>query len=133
MARPPARDLTDRELDVMHVFWDRGEAALPEVHAALAEGGHSLAYTTVATVAKILVEKGYLTQTGETRPFRYAPARGFEEVSGSMLGGLLDRVFGGSRELLLTRLMEQKRLTKKERAVLEEFLSDDASKRRGGR
>ena len=122
MPRPPAPDLTGRELDVMHVFWDRGESNVREVREAVAEAGHALAYTTVGTLVKILVEKGYLTQTRAERPYAYEPARTFEDVSGSMLKDLLSRVFGGSRELLLTRLMEQKRLTKAERKTLEDLL-----------
>ena len=122
MARPPAKDLTDRELEVMHAFWEAGEANVQGVRDALAAGGRELAYTTVATLTKILLEKGYLRQTRSVRPFAYEPARTFEEVSRSMLGDLLNRVFGGSRELLLTRLMEQKRLTKAERKALEDLL-----------
>jgi predicted transcriptional regulator len=45
-------------------------------------------------------------------------------VSGRLLGDLVDRVFDGSRELLLTRLLEQKRLTAKERAFLQQLLSE---------
>ena len=122
MARPAAKDLTGRELDVMHVFWTAGEANVQDVRDTLAADGRELAYTTVATLTKILLDKGYLKQTRSVRPFSYRPARTFEEVSGSMLGDVLDRVFGGSRELLLTRLMEQKRLTDAERTLLEKAL-----------
>ena len=60
----------------------------------------------------------------EERPFRYRPARTYEEVSGRLLGEVLERVFRGSREQLLVRLMEQKRLTPRERALLEEVLRE---------
>ena len=52
------------------------------------------------------------------------PTRSFEEVSGSMLGDLMQRVFGGSREQLLVRLLDRKKLTKKERDVLQSFLRE---------
>jgi predicted transcriptional regulator len=128
MARPPARELTERELQVMHAFWGRGEGAAPatvaEVRDALAEAGLDLAYTTVATLVRILAEKGFLSQTNDERPFAYRPARTYEEVSRRLLGEVVDRVFRGSRELLLVRLMEQQRLSARERELLREALAE---------
>ncbi len=122
MARPPAKELTERELEVMHVFWKRGEQTAAEVREVLAEGGLDRAYTTVATLIRILTEKGFLQPTNAERPFRYRASRTYEEVSRRMLGDVLDRVFRGSREQLLVRLMEQKRLTEAERTLLDEIL-----------
>jgi BlaI family transcriptional regulator, penicillinase repressor len=122
MARPPADELTGRELEVMHVFWALGEATVAEVRDSLARSGPDLAYTTVATLVRIVAEKGFVTQVNEERPFRYRPARSYEEVSGRLLGDVLKRVFRGSREQLLVRLMEEGRLSARERAVLEQIL-----------
>ncbi len=124
MARPPARELTERELDVMHVFWKRGESTVADIRDALAEAGRDLAYTTVATLVRILCEKGFLKQTNDERPFRFQPLRSHEEVSRSLLGDLVDRVFRGSREQLLVTLMEQKKLSTQERAILEQILKE---------
>ena len=125
MGRPPARGLTQRELEVMHVFWSCGESAVAEVRDHLSRSGRNLAYTTVATLIRILSNKGFLQQTTDERPFLYRPVRSFEEVSGTILGDLVQRVFGGSREQLLLRLLEQKRLTAEERAVLEAVLREN--------
>ena len=122
MARPPAKELTERELEVMHVLWNRGESTVAEVRDALAAAGLDRAYTTIATLVRILTDKQFLIQTNEERPFSYRPARSYEEVSQKLLGELIERVFRGSRELLLVRLMEQKTLTPKERDLLEEIL-----------
>jgi predicted transcriptional regulator len=124
MARPPARDLTDRELEVMHVFWKTGEATAAEARDRLAAAGLDRAYTTVATLVRILHEKGFLEATNAERPFRYRPVRSYEEVSGRLLGDVLQRVFRGSREQLLVRLVEQRKFTARERAVLEEVLKE---------
>lgn len=126
MARPPAKELTERELEVMHEFWNRGESTVAEVRDALAAAGLDRAYTTVATLVRILSDKGYLDQTNDERPFRYRPARSYEDVSRKLLGEVLDRVFRGSREQLLVRLMEQKSLTAKERALLQDILRRQA-------
>lgn len=128
MARPPAKELTERELDVMHVFWSRGESTVAEIREQLAAEGRELAYTTVATLVRILCEKQFLLQTNEERPFTFRPARSFQDVSGSLLKDLLVRVFGGSRETLLLRLLEQRRLTARERAMLETILDEERGK-----
>lgn len=124
MARPPAKELTERELEVMHVFWRLGETGIAEVRDDLATNGRDLAYTTVATLVRILEEKGFLELTHSERPFRYQPVKTFEEVSGNLLSDLMQRVFDGSREQLLIRLMDQKKLTAKERQFLESLLKE---------
>ena len=76
MARPRVKELTQRELEIMHVFWRHGEQSAAGVRERLAaDGGPDLAYTTVATLVRILVDKGYLRQTNHQRPFAYRPLR----------------------------------------------------------
>jgi BlaI family penicillinase repressor len=127
MARPKATELTERELEIMHVFWKQGELTASEVREALAQAGRDLAYTTVATLVRILTEKGFVRQTNEERPFRYLPVRSFDDVSGRLLGDLVKRVFRGSREHLLVRLTENRKLSAKERALLEKILREQQS------
>jgi len=124
MARPRATELTERELEIMHVFWKRGESTAGEIRQALAKTGRDLAYTTVATLVRILTEKNFVEQTNAERPFRYRPVRSFDDVSGRLLGDLVKRVFRGSREHLLVRLTENRKLTTKERALLEKILRE---------
>jgi predicted transcriptional regulator len=71
-----------------------------------------------------LHEKGFLEQTNEERPFVYRAARSYEDVSGRLLGDLVERVFRGSRAQLLRRLVEQRKLTAEERAVLEKIVKE---------
>ena len=130
MGRPKAKELTERELEVMQVFWERGESTAADVRDALATQGRDLAYTTVATLVRILLEKEFLTQTGEERPFRFVPARTYEDVSGSLLGDMVQRVFSGSRMQLLMRLFETEKLTATEKSRLREIL-DSTKDRRG--
>lgn len=124
MARPPAKELTQRELEIMQIFWDQGESTVADVQQALRAGGRKLAYTTVATLVRILSDKGFVKQTNRERPFRFSPLRSYPEVSGRLLEDLVERVFGGSRERLLVRLLEKRKLTAKERAALEQILKE---------
>ncbi len=127
MARPKASELTERELEVMHVFWEGGSLTAPDARKLLADAGRDLAYTTVATLVRILVDKGFLRQTNKLRPFVYESIRDYEEVSRRLLGDLLDRVFLGSREQLLLQLMEDKKLSARQRKLLKEFLREESS------
>ena len=124
MARPPAKELTERELEIMHIYWTRGLSTMAEIRDELAAAGRNLAYTTVATLVHILMEKGFLEQTNNERPFFYRPVRSYEDVSRSILGDLVERVFLGSREQLLLRLLEERKLSAKERTTLEDILRE---------
>jgi BlaI family transcriptional regulator, penicillinase repressor len=127
MARP-VRELTDRELEVMHVYWKHGELTAAEARDELEAAGHDLAYVTVANLTRILLEKEFLEATNDQRPFRYKPARSFEDVSRSLVGDLLERVFRGSREQLLVNLLgRRKRLTANERELLKQVLKEQES------
>ncbi len=124
MARPKTKELTERELEVMHALWDRGEGTIADLRADLQKSGRELAYTTVATLVKILHEKKFIEQVNDERPFRFRPVRSFDDVSKNIVGDLVDRVFGGAREQLLMRLFDQGKLTDNERQVLEQILGE---------
>ncbi len=125
MARPPATALTERELEVMHVFWDRQDITAHQARELLAQSGVDRAYVTVANLVRILVEKGYLEATNDERPFRYRPVRSFDDVSKSFVGELVKRVFRGSRQQLLIHLLgKRKRLTPAEREFLQQILKE---------
>ena len=124
MGRPPAKELTDRELEVMQAFWKHGEATAAELRDLLAAEGLDRAYPTIANLVRVLYEKGLLELTNSERPFRYRAVKSFEEVSSSLVRDLLDRVFGGSREQLFVRLLEQKKLTASERRLLKRILKE---------
>ncbi len=124
MARPASSELTGRELDVMHACWAIGPSTAAEVRAELAKEGPDLAYTTVATLIRILVEKHFVEQITQERPYLYQPLKTYEEVSGRLLGDVLDRVFRGSRKQLLVRLIEESALSDEERSLLEQILRE---------
>lgn len=124
MGRPPAKDLTERELEVMHVFWRHGEATAAEARDRLALAGLDRTYTTIANLIRGLADKGFLRQLNDERPFCYKAARSYEDVSGRLLGDLLQRVFRGSRAQLLKQLVEQRSLTAEERSLLERILKE---------
>jgi BlaI family penicillinase repressor len=124
MGRPPAKELTERELEVMHVFWRQGEATAALARDHLAASGLDRTYTTIANLVRTLHDKGFLHQLNDERPFLYRAAKSYEDVSRRLLGEMVDRVFRGSRAQLLCRLVEQRKLTAEERAVLEKIVKE---------
>jgi BlaI family transcriptional regulator, penicillinase repressor len=125
MARPRARDLTARELEVMHAFWNQqGDATAAEIRDRLAASGLDRAYTTVATLVRNLHDKGFLAQVNEARPFLYRAERTFEDISERFVGDLIQRVFQGSREQLFVRLFKHRKLSARERTLLNQVLME---------
>ena len=110
---------TDRELDVMSVLWDLGDATVTEVRQRLAD---KLAYTTVLTVLRTLEQKGYVDHTGEGRAHRYRPLVKREAAGRNALRRLLDKVFQGSPELLMTHLVSDRNLSDEELRRLRKLL-----------
>ena len=118
---------TPRELDIMAVLWERGPSTVSEVQESLPD---ELAYTTVLTVLRVLEEKGRVSHTTEGRAHRYLPLVERQAGGQSALKRVTDRLFGGSPELLLTRLVEDENVTADElrrmRDLLERRLQEGA-------
>src|SRR5262249_19231231 len=96
---------TDRELDVMAVLWERGSGTVAEVRDALSG---EFAYTTVLTVLRTLEDKGFITHTSEGKAHRYVPKVSQDAAGQSALTRVLDKIFGGSPEMLLTQLVSDR-------------------------
>lgn len=115
--------LSDRELDVMAVLWTRGSGTVTEVREALAD---ALAYTTVLTVLRTLEEKGFVGHEEEGKAHRYMPLVARERAGRSALSRMVEKLFDGSPELLLTQLVSDRKLSPQEirrlRRILDERL-----------
>jgi predicted transcriptional regulator len=118
---------SDRELDVMHVLWRHGPATVADVRRHLSD---DLAYTTVLTVLRTLEAKGHVRHTEEGKAHRYAATVPERTARRTALARLVDRVFGGSAELLLTQLVADRNLSEDELKRLRTLL-DGRLKKRG--
>jgi BlaI family penicillinase repressor len=122
MARP-TRELTDRELEVMHVFWQHGKMTAAEAPTSLPREA-STSPTRPWPIDEDSVGERVLELTNDERPFRYKPMRTFADVSCNLVGDLVERVFKGSRDQLLINFFSRQRLSAKERAAIEQILKD---------
>jgi BlaI family transcriptional regulator, penicillinase repressor len=107
--KPRKVGLTDQELEIMKVVWERGTATVREVYEELLKH-RKIAYTTVLTMMGILEQKGRLKKDAADRAYVYQPAEPQEEVVGSMVKDFIKRVFNGSAKPLLVHLAENREL-----------------------
>src|SRR6516162_3740347 len=96
MVMKPKKDvLTDQELEIMKIVWERGSATVRDVYEELLTK-RKIAYTTVMTMMGILEQKGRLRKMVNDRAYVYSPAQPCGEVVGNMVHDFIKRVFDGS-------------------------------------
>jgi BlaI family transcriptional regulator, penicillinase repressor len=105
--------LTDQELEIMKIVWERDSATVRDVYEALLER-RKVAYTTVMTMMKILERKKFLKKSQADRAYLYRPAQPKGKVIGAMVREFVNRVFNGSAEPLLVHLVEEHNLSPKD-------------------
>jgi len=121
---PPKRSitLTQAELRLMKVLWDRGESTVADMVAATSAEA-PLAYTSVLTTIRRLETKGYVCHRQESRAFLYSACVGELEASRSEVRHVLQRFFGNSREQLLLSLLGEDELRPEELKRLKDAIA----------
>src|SRR5262245_31878189 len=128
--------LGDLQLRIMQVLWDQRGATVAGVHEALrrqAPRDRQLAYTTVATMLRKMEDRGLVTHDADGRKFVYRPAIAADEVTRSMAGDLLDRLFEGSLADMVHHLLTEREVSQEELSRLELLIAERKTQRRGGR
>src|ERR1044072_4228909 len=105
--------LTEQELEIMKVVWERDSVTVRDVYEALLER-RKVAYTTVMTMMKILEQKQYLKKNQADSAYVYRPAQPRRQVIGDMVRVFVNRVFNGSAEPLLVHLVEEHNLSRED-------------------
>jgi BlaI family transcriptional regulator, penicillinase repressor len=105
--------LTEQELEIMKIVWERESATVRDVYETLLVR-RKVAYTTVMTMMKILEQKKYLKRTQLDRAYVYRPAQPKRQVVGAMVRDFINRVFNGATEPLLVHLVEEHDLSPEE-------------------
>jgi predicted transcriptional regulator len=105
MPRKPSSTLTDAELRVMGVLWEKGEATVREVTDEL-ERKHQLAYTTVLTVLRVLTDKKFVAAKAAGRAHVFRPLVSRTEARATAVKQMLTSFFGGSSDALAQHLIE---------------------------
>ena len=120
---PPKKSitLTEAELRLMKILWQRGESVVSDLVAAM-QDGETLAYNSVLTTVRILEQKGYVEHRQEGRAFVYRPCVAEHEASRSEVRHVLSRFFGNSRERLLLSLLGDEEISPEELQRLKEAI-----------
>jgi predicted transcriptional regulator len=125
--------LTRAESEVMRALWELGEGTVQQILEQLDKG---LAYTTVLTMVRILEGKGYLTHRPHPdggRAHLFRPAVEQAQVRRRHALDLVERLFGGSAESLVTRLIEDERLSREDLEALRRRIDERLGPGKGGR
>ena len=124
---------TDRELDLMSVLWMRGSGTVTEVCGDLAD---EPGYTSILKIFQRLEEKGHVRHEREGRAYRYFPTVAPEDAGRSALGRIVNKIFHGSAEMTLARLVEERTIPRDEldrmRRILDELAREELGEKKGG-
>jgi predicted transcriptional regulator len=122
MAKTPAkRLLTDMELELMTLLWQKGEGTVHDVLEMLPPS-RKLAYTSVSTVLRILVGKSVLAVRKEGRGHVYVPRMSKADYEATSLRHMVRRVFDGAPDALVRRLLETGDLDEQSLAAIRALL-----------
>jgi predicted transcriptional regulator len=123
LARKRSTTLTEAELRLMDVLWQKGQATVAEVTAALPPP--PIAYNSVLTTMRILEQKGYVAHEEAGRAFIYRPLVEREAAAQNAVGHVLSRFFDNSAGELALRLIENERPSRDElsrlKALIEQY------------
>lgn len=122
--------LTEVELELMSTLWDMREGTVRDVLGSLGPD-RPLAYTSAATILRIMDEKGFVTSERQGKTFLYRPALSKDDYQAKTLRNLSDKLFDGTPAAMVARLVNDDGLTddalEEIRALLDRRLSGDDS------
>jgi len=123
VARKRSPTLTEAELRLMEILWQKGSATVNDVLEELPKR-LSLAYNTVLTTLRILEKKGYILHEKEGRAFVYRPVMRRSEAQRNAVKYVVSRFFNNSPELLLLNVMEHEKIDQDELKRLKELIAE---------
>jgi BlaI family transcriptional regulator, penicillinase repressor len=120
---PPAKSaiLTEAELRLMNVLWEKGPSTVQQVLEAISKKP-PLAYNSVLTTIRILEKKGYVEHAKDGRAHVYVALIGRQEASRSEIKHLVQRFFGSSHEALVLNILEERQIDQEEVLRLQQLL-----------
>ena len=115
---------TNSELDVLSILWKIGDATAREVHNELVKE-KSTGYTTTLKIIQNMYDKELLTREPKGQTHIYSPAIAKSEIQKDLLGGFVNKVFGGSSKNLILQALGNESPSKEEldeiRAMLDQL------------
>lgn len=117
-----APQISDSELELMHIIWSAGGAALyAQIMEALARTGRSWQKNTVITLLSRLVDKGFLTVRKLGRRNEYAAAVSQADYQAAQTRALVNKLYAGSAKGLVAALIQQEAISPGDYEELKRF------------
>ena len=115
---------SDRELDILKIFWETGEASVRDVHSRMSPNGE-FAFTTIQTLIRIMAGKGLLSQRRDNRTLYYTPCYTAEQASSRFL----HKLFDGSVDQLVMNMLRAENLSVEELKRLETLIAESRKRK----
>lgn len=123
MSRPKSPVLTDGELRLMRVLWDRGDSSVNEAIETLRDRPKP-AYNTVLTMFRILERKHYVRHRRVGRAFVFTAILNQTHARRRAVRHLVSRFFNDSPSLLALNLLDEEELSQEELTRLKQRIED---------
>lgn len=107
MARPASDYPTELELQFLKILWEKSPQPVREIRDLLAKSSRDIAHTSVITTLNTMVKKRLVTRKKDGNAYLFAPRVTREQVSQTVLGDIVNRVFDGSAKAVLLGVIEQ--------------------------
>jgi|KBSSwiStaDraftv2_1062776.scaffolds.fasta_scaffold16970_3 BlaI family transcriptional regulator, penicillinase repressor len=120
MAEP--QPLTDLQLAILRVLWDRGSATAADITDAL-KSSRGLAQQTIATILSRLEKRGIVRHETRQRQYIYSAVLSEPDARRTMLAELTDRVFEGDVAALVSQLLSAREMSAGDLARVKALIS----------
>lgn len=121
MPRAQSPTLTDAELRIMKVLWDKGACSVQQVLDAL-PNKPALAYNSVLTTIRVLEKKNYVRHIKDGRAHIYTAVVGMNDATRFEIRHLVSRFFRNSHQQLVMNILEDRSIDEEEVRRLRETL-----------
>ncbi len=117
------RLLTEVELELMRIIWDRSEVTVRDVVDNLPKS-RNLAYTSVATIMKILEKKKFLSTRKSEQAYTHHSQISRDEYESTTLRHLSKNVFQGDPTLMVMKLLNESKLSSDDLQAIKKLLDE---------
>ncbi len=125
MPRPASTQPTDGELEILHALWTAGPTSLSVLCEALRQD-RDVAATTVATMLRVMSDKGLVKRAGSGRGATWSAAVSQEKTERSMVQRMVERVFDGAADRMVAHLVDGGELSDAQLAELRKMIDERA-------
>lgn len=119
---PTSKLLTDTELELMLILWEKQEASIHDVLEALPPS-RAMAYTSASTIIRIMEKKGFVSSRKQGKAHLYTPTLTRSDYEARTLGHVVGRLFNNAPVSLVARLIDNHKLSPEEIKELKRLLA----------